>query len=304
MRGAAGQGGRRLRTPGRPSAPPGSFQPHAVIPQRIPWKYSPAATISRGAGGSPGFTRGAAGAAERTPGFPQGRAPAPLRPTARPAGPAPPTAPGVTAPRQSPPRPLLPAGRAELGGHLRRGQDVSGRPAAAPLPFPSPLPSPLLLLRSARGATGIGWTGCRSSHNAPRARASHPPPAPHGGAASRSPAGSPPSLAVAARSARGLLTALHHPLADPRTAGPPVPRSRRFLPLPPARAAGGSWAGPAVEKPGPCAGLRFGTAASAAAAGPAIVYKRARSQTFRTGRSEGGVRSVLLRRMKFMEGRA
>lgn len=71
----------------------------------------------------------------------------------------------------------------------------------------------------------------------------------------------------------------------------------------PARTPGGSWPGLADERLRPCVGLGFGTAASAAAAGPAIVYKRVRLQIFRTGRSERGVRAVYFRRMKFMEGR-
>lgn len=238
-------------------------------------------------------------AAEHTPGFPQGRGPAPLRPTARPAGSQPP--------------------------HHRRRRRVSPRRDRAP--GAPPFPHGGRTTAVTYGAAKMSPVGRRRPRSRPRCRSrcSAPPAGPPGSAGRaggaptmpRAPARHihrPPLTAGPPHDAARCSALPRYPLTvSPRSTHNPS-RSCHGSPHDPSRLGHGcrdpggcrgsagsppaltsprrSWPGPAVVKPGPCVGLGFGTAASAAAAGRAIVYKRVRSQIFRTERSERGARVV------------
>lgn len=235
-----------------------------------------------------------------TPCFHHRRGPAPLRPTARPAGSGPPHCRRVSPSRDRDPRaPSFPQ-----GGRTTAATYGAGKMSPVGRRRPGCRPRCRSRCRCSAPPAGPPGSAGRAggAPTMPRAPARHihRPPLPAG-----PPHGAARSIAVRmipSRAPRDLLTIFRGPLTDLLTAGPPDPGGSQGPSCLSSRPHG-SWPGLAVEKPGPCVRLGFGIGASAAAAGPAIVYKRVRSQIFGTGRSERGVRPVLFRRMKFIEGR-
>lgn len=236
-------------------------------------------------------------AAEPTPGFPQGRGPAPLRPTALPAGSRPPHRRRRVSPRRDR------APRAPSFPHGGRTTAVTyGAGKMSPFGRRRPRSRPRCRSRCSAPPAGPPGSAGRAggAPTMPRApsRHIHRPPltarVPHG--AARSIALPHHPLTVSPRSTHNPSRSSHGSPHDPSRLGHGChdPGGCRGCPgFPPALPAPRrSWPGSAVEKPGPCVGLGFGTAASAAAAGRAIVYKRVRSQIFRTGRSERGILAV------------
>lgn len=295
-----GRGGPRLHTPGR-----------LLHPRRAP--SSPTPSFHRGFHGNtaplppfrgvrvdlPASPKSRQEAAELTPCFHHRRGPAPLRPTARPAGSGPPHRRRVSPSRDRAPRaPSFPQ-----GGRTTAATYGAGKMSPVGRRRPGCRPRCRSRCRCSAPPAGpprsAGRAGGAPTMPRAPARHIHRPPLPAG-----RPHGAARSIAVRmipSRAPRDLLTIFRGPLTDLLTAGPPDPGGSQGPSCLSSRPHG-SWPGLAVEKPDACVRLGFGIGASAAA-GPAIVYKRVRSQIFGTGRSERGVRPVLFRRMKFIEGR-